>query len=312
MLGKFTFLFDYAHRIPIRGKLARAGAFPLWARDGGRGACGRGVERLVRDAGVSLEARIDRGGLAHLALDPDPGSRIRAGVEAVERLEPAAKPPSIPLAGPRALDRCRAHRDLVRIGLVGGPDRATGVLASSISRARWVAVLAASVIADLLGSHWYDVPTVDPAYWTVPPESVVQLKADPGLIRVFGKADKSAAEPGYVSEEIDFLGVRDQLDWSLPVVWNVYGSRGETPIIPQRYLDLYGPRLDRRRAVRYRERHARAHGAGEAGEDLAVARALADKAFIHRNARALPRVRLAGKPRVRQRRDRGDRPRSIA
>ena len=93
------------------------------------------------------------------------------------------------------------------------------------------------IIADLLGSHWYDVPTVDPRYWTEPPESVARLKADPGLIRVFGKADKSADEPGYVSEEIDFFEVRDQLDWSLPVVWKLNGARGETPIIPQRHLD---------------------------------------------------------------------------
>ena len=93
------------------------------------------------------------------------------------------------------------------------------------------------IIADLLGSHWYDVPTVDPRYWTEPPESVVRLKADPGLIRIFGKADKSAAEPGYVSEPIDFLEGREQLDWSLGLAWNIPGSKGETPIIPLRYLD---------------------------------------------------------------------------
>ena len=78
--------------------------------------------------------------------------------------------------------------------------------AQSIARARWVAVLPLLIIADLLGSHWYDVPTVDPRYWTEPPESVARLKSDPGLIRVFGNADKSAAEPGYVSEAHRFPG----------------------------------------------------------------------------------------------------------
>ena len=57
------------------------------------------------------------------------------------------------------------------------------------------------------------------------------------MIRIFGKADKSAAEPGYVSKRIDFLDVRDQLDWSLSLAWNIQGSKGETPIIPRRYLD---------------------------------------------------------------------------
>jgi hypothetical protein len=66
---------------------------------------------------------------------------------------------------------------------------------------------------------------------------VVRLKADPGLIRIFGKADKSAAEPGYASEPIDFLEAREQLDWSLCLVWNIRGSKGETPIIPLRYLN---------------------------------------------------------------------------
>ncbi len=135
-----------------------------------------------------------------------------------------------------------------------------------------------------------------PAYWTVPPESVVKLKADPGLIRVFGSADKSAAEPGYVSESIDFTAVRDQLDWSLPVAWDVNGSRGETPVIPQRHLDytdhalIGGGRLDIESVTHVLTGRARR------GMILPVQSQPAGKAFIHRNARALPRVRLAGRP----------------
>ena len=36
-------------------------------------------------------------------------------------------------------------------------------------RPRWAALLPLLVIADLLGSHWVDVPTVDPRCWTQPP-----------------------------------------------------------------------------------------------------------------------------------------------
>ena len=122
-----------------------------------------------------------------------------------ERLDTAAEHPSIPMAGPRAADRRWAYRDSVWAGLVRGLDGDPDDAIPSAA-ARWVAVLPLLIIADLLGSHWYDVPTVDPRYWTEPPESVVRLKADPSLIRVFGKADKSAAEPGYVSERDRFPG----------------------------------------------------------------------------------------------------------
>jgi hypothetical protein len=152
------------------------------------------------------------------------------------------------------------------------------------------------IIADLLGSHWYEVPTVDPRYWTEPPESVVRLKSDPGLIRVYGKADKSAAEPGYVSEHIDFLDARDQLDWSLPVAWKVYGSRGETPIIPRRHLAytdharIGGGRFDIESVTHVLT------GRRWRGKILPVPSQPAGQAFIHRNSRALDRVRLAGRP----------------
>ena len=46
--------------------------------------------------------------------------------------------------------------------------------------------------------------------------------------------DKAAGEPGYASEPIDFIAVRDPLDWSLPLVWHVNASRGETPMIARR------------------------------------------------------------------------------
>ena len=141
-------------------------------------------------------------------------------------------------------------------------------------RARWAAVLPLLVMADLLGSHWYDVATVDPRYWTEPPETVRRIKADPGFIRVVGVADKSSGEPGYASEEINFLGVRDPLDWSLPLAWHLPTSRGNTPMYSRRLFDFGDPtgtqhslpwRLRPRGRHAHRRRPAHPGGAGREG-----------------------------------------------
>ena len=89
-----------------------------------------------------------------------------------------------------------------------------------------------------MSAHAQDVPTVKPAYWTSPPETVRRLKADPGFIRVFGDGDKHSGEPGYAFEPID-LSVRDALDWSLPAAWGLASSKGETPMIARRLLDYF-------------------------------------------------------------------------
>ncbi len=53
-----------------------------------------------------------------------------------------------------------------------------------------------------------------------------------------GIAEKSAGEPGYASMAVDFLAVRDTLDWSLPPVWGLLTSTGETPLIPRRIAEF--------------------------------------------------------------------------
>ena len=55
MLGKFTFLFDYAHRIPIVGSSREPVRFHIWLAMATAALAAVGVERLVRDAGVSLK-----------------------------------------------------------------------------------------------------------------------------------------------------------------------------------------------------------------------------------------------------------------
>ena len=58
---------------------------------------------------------------------------------------------------------------------------------------------------------------------------------------MFGLADKASGEPGYASERVDFLSVRDPLDWSLPLVWHVPTSRGNTPMYSRRLFDFGDP-----------------------------------------------------------------------
>ena len=63
MLGKFTFLFDFAHRIPVLGSSREPVRFHLWVALGVAALAAVGVERLGRPGAVSL-----RGGLMLAAL----------------------------------------------------------------------------------------------------------------------------------------------------------------------------------------------------------------------------------------------------
>ncbi len=145
-----------------------------------------------------------------------------------------------------------------------------------------------------MGSHWADVPTITPRYWTDPPESARLLKADPALIRMMGIAEKSAGEPGYASEAIDFLAVRDTLDWSLPPVWGLLTSTGETPLISRRIVGF--------------TQHARfewgrwdlesvTHVVTGLNTRIGLGQPIrAGAALIYRNPSAFPRARIVGRP----------------
>jgi hypothetical protein len=147
---------------------------------------------------------------------------------------------------------------------------------------------------DLISAHAQDVPTVTPAYWTSPPETVRRLKADPGFIRVFGRGDKHSGEPGYASEPIDYLSVRDALDWSLPAAWGLASSKGETPMIARRLLDYFDHvmigtgRLDIESVSHV--------VTGRVQRNLFLPSDPVGAAFVHRNSNVLPRARLVGRP----------------
>ena len=197
------------------------------------------------------------------------------------------------MAGPRADPRRDPDERAGGPGLVGRVVRRPRNRPGSAPRR--AAALPLLVIADLLGAHWYEVPTVDHRYWTVPPETVGRIRSDPGFIRVFGIADKHPGEPGYASEEIDFLGVRDPLDWSLPLAWDLPTSKGNTPMYSRRLLDFGDPTGKRRSYAWRKDLEGDTHivfgerMAGGQGEKVGTAR-------LQRNPGALPRARIVGRP----------------
>jgi hypothetical protein len=297
MLGRFTCLLDYAHRIPILGSSREPVRFQIWAAFGIAALAAVGVERLERSSQVSLRRGLVVAGVIVLL----------SGLILVFLYAPVWATPNrwntpkfaakfrwlgheIALAAIRTAILC-----LLAWWAAWRATRSENVRL----RLRWVALLPVLVIADLLGSHWVEAPAVEPAYWTDPPDSVERLKQDPSLIRVFGKADKSAAEPGYASKSVDFLAVRDQLDWSLPVAWHIASSRGETPMISRRTVDYF----DNAYVGRGRFDIESVTHILSGRQDLASIRKhirsrtqLAGGAFIQRNNRALPRARIAGRP----------------
>jgi hypothetical protein len=294
MLGKFTALFDFAHWIPVAGSSREPVRLHLWVSLGVAALAAVGVERLGRRGVVSL-----RGGLVLALL-----------------LVVVSIPILCYLYSPIWTDPNRwgdaYHRDRFRwlgreLSWAAGRTAVVAVIGYWVAkrasvtrgvrwRARWASLLPLVVIVDLLGAHWVDVPTVDPRYWTTPPASARMLKNDPSLVRIFGLAEKSSGEPGYASEKIDFMRVRDTLDWSLPPVWKISSSRGNTPMIPRR-IDEF---------ARATENGSWRHDL-EGDSYIVTGKNLSSRfsvylptervgtAFVHRNTTGLPRARMMAK-----------------
>jgi hypothetical protein len=294
MLGRFTFLFDYANRLPILGSAREPVRFHLWVSLAVAALAAAGVERLGRPGGVSL-----RGGLV-LA-----GALIAVSIPIMIYIYAPVWTQPKRWTRPEHLARFRwlaqelstaTVRTLVLAAVACWIARMAARASDPALKALWAAFLPLLVIVDLLGAHAVDVPTVDPAYWTQPPESARRLKSDQGLIRVFGRGDKASNEPGYAARAIDFLPVRDPLDWSLPPVWHVRSSRGETPMISRRLAEFAAA------TEKFPWRHdleSDSHvltGRYLQGRYAYLPTSRAGAAFIHKNNHVLPRARLVGRP----------------
>jgi len=294
MLGRFTCLFDFAHRVPVLGSSREPVRFHLWVSLGVAALAAVGVERIGRPGAVSLRRGLILAGVLVALSIP---------IMIYIYFPLWSHPERFTAADQRARLRWLGHElivSLIRTTLLAAlawwVARSAARTTSPMRRAEWAAVLPLLVLADLLGAHLVDAPTVDPRYWTEPPQTVGRLKSDPGLIRVFAMAEKAAGEPGYASHPVDFLAVRDTLAWSLPPVWGVPSARGETPMIAQRVLDYVENvwvglgRLDIEGVSHV------VTGRSLKGKIIPVGSEPAGAAFIHRNVKVLARARLAGLP----------------
>ncbi len=237
MLGRYTALFDYMNRVPVVGSSRIPVRYHLWVSLAVAALASVGVDRLSRPGAVRLRSALRASGAvlvasaAILAHDYIPAWTEARRWNAPSHLEHF-----------RWLGRDLAIA-LVRTAALSLGAWALARRASAEPDARRRAWLAAPipllVIADLLGSHLSDVPTIDPSYWTKAPESALKVLADPGHQRVFGQAERSAAEPGFASRPVDFFEVRDTLAWSLPPVWGLASALGHTPMYPRRMLTFH-------------------------------------------------------------------------
>ena len=291
MLGRHTFVLDRFQDVPILGHGRVPVRYHMWVTLAVGALAGVGVDRLAKGESV----------------------RLRGAAWTIAGIALASLPILIFIYRPAFTEGARwllqSHADRYRWlaeDVAIGSLRALGLISATFivcrlairarrpaRRAVWVATLPALAALDLLAAHWHDTPTVDPAYWTEPPPSARLLQGDPSFQRVVGEGTYASGEPGYASEPVDFLAVRELLAWSLPPVWGLPSTDGITPIFPARrlrYTDLaQGPaRFD----VESLSHLVRGSPAPESG--LSARRA--GSVYVLKNPNALPRARVVGRP----------------
>jgi hypothetical protein len=289
MLGRYSALFDYMNLVPVVGSSRIPVRYHLWVSLAVAALASVGVDRLARPGKVRLGQAI---GFVIFMLS---ASALILGYVYLTVWTDARKwtsPEHLEHFGWLGSDLAFGFGRTLVLGSFAGFLIAKAAKGPSLERRKWLtAALPLLVIADLLGSHWSDVPTIDPSYWTKPPETVARVKADPWLIRVHGIAGRSAAEPGFASKAVDFFEVRDPLPWTLPPIWGLRSSQGHTPMYPRRVLTF--------------QEHARQNLTSfrvEGVTHLLLGRRPPHEveevgsAFIYRLKDALPRARLMGQP----------------
>jgi hypothetical protein len=201
MLGRFTFLFDAMPWVPILGSSRIPVRYHLWVSLAVAALAAVGVDRLARPGRVGLWGAVALiVGLVAASLP------ILAFVYEPVWTEAHRWTTPYHLARYRWLGRELAGaggRTALIAFLAWGVAAWAARTARPRRRAGLAALLPILLIADLLGAHWRDVPTIDPSYWTEPPLSARLIQTDPAHGRVFGLARFSAGEPGYASRRVD-------------------------------------------------------------------------------------------------------------
>ncbi len=283
MLGRFTFLFDHMRSVPVVGSTRIPVRYHLWVTLAVAALAAVGVDRLSKPGRVRLGGAV---GLVTVMALVSAAIAFHVYGPLQERSFPDVR------TGWLAVEATWAVLRTLAIALLAWVVAARALRSSGTARRRYAALLPLLAIADLIGAHWHEAPTIAAAYWTVPPPALARIKADPSVQRVLGEGVKSSGEPGYASKPVDFFAVRDTLAWSLAPVWGLPSSRGETPIHSRR-LSRYmanAPtgrgRYDIEGVSHFLTAQPRIGGDPRR----------AGTAFLLRNPRVLPRARLAGRP----------------
>ena len=237
MLGRFTFVMDFWYKIPVLGSSRIPVRYHLWAT--------LATAALVSQAFVLLEHGSDRLSLKKPLLILSFFLLLAVGIfawgmtpwwtlagrwaTAYHRERNGWLTRELCVSSLRCLLLFMASVILIRL---------SGRCRGELARSTFSFMLCAIIGADLLASHWWDMPTVDPSFWTQPPPAVSIIKADPKAARVMGVPRYSAGEPGYASKPIDFFAPRDAVGWSLPLAWGLESNIGETPFRPARLIKL--------------------------------------------------------------------------
>ncbi len=234
MLGRFTFLMDYLNRVPIVGSGRIPVRYHLWLSISAAALAAVGVDRLSRPGRVGI-----RGGIAFVSILVAVSIPILCYIYLPVWSE-ASRWTARNLVQKFGWLGRELTVAVVRTSLVGFGAVFLAAIAARTRSVRWRRSIAAAfpllALIDVAGSHWDDVPTIDPSYWTSTPKSVEVLRADPSRIRIYGEAHFASGEPGHASRPVDFFRVRDGLAWSLPVVWKLPATAGITPIVPSRWM----------------------------------------------------------------------------
>ena len=294
MLGRYTALFDFMNLVPVVGSSRIPVRYHLWVSLAVAALAGVGVDRLARSDPRPVQLRgavwfaLVLVGLSVLIVIP---RYIPVWSEARRWDTPEYQAHFRWLGRELAIGVARTS---ALVGLAWGLATLATRSTAPGRRKMLAGCLPGLIMLDLLGSHWADVPTIDPSYWTVPPESARMIQADPSAIRVFGIAVKSSAEPGFASRPVNFFEVRDTLAWSLAPVWGLKSSLGLTPIYPRRILTFFdhvNPIL-----TRYKVEGVSHLLAGQRADGFTGRVESAGSAVIHHLPAAQPRARLMGRP----------------
>ncbi len=292
MLGRYTALFDEMNRVPVVGSSRIPVRYHLWVSLAVAVLAAVGVDRLARPGWVRLRGAVGFAAVLVVASLLVAAPRyIPAWTEARKWNTPEYQEHFRWLGRELSI---AITRTAVLVGLAWAVAAAAIRQVQPVGRARCAAVLPILIGLDLFGSHWFDVPTIDPSYWTVPPESVARIKADPTTIRVFGVAERAAAEPGFASHPVDFFEVRDTLGWSLPPVWGLKSATGLTPLYPRRVMTFHDHAHPL--ATRYDVEGVTHLLTGQPIAGFTGRTERAGSAVIHHLPTAQPRARLMGRP----------------